>query len=115
MNDEGETTGADFAASFLRAVRRRGATDEDLSIISAHQLAHWFDLALEQGRRTQPPAPGWVMLTSASADGGQMAIRPEDIVVVAARPGQPTSLLVDGSWLSVTEGYEDVIRRAAIP
>lgn len=114
MSDEAETTGADFAASFLRAVRRRGATDEDLAIISAHQLAHWFDLALEQGRRTQPPAPGWVVLTSAAQDTDRLAIRPEDIAVVAELPAG-TAIRVDGLWLPVGEDYEDVIRRAAIP
>ena len=108
---EGATTGADFAASFLRAVQTRGA---DTSAISPHQLAHWFDLALEEGRRTQPPAPGWVTLSSARDEAGRLAIRPEDIVVVVERP-DATMVRVDGEWLTVCESYEDVVRLAAIP
>lgn len=108
---EGATTGADFAASFLRAVQTRGA---DTSAISPHQLAHWFDLALEEGRRTQPPAPGWVTLTAAADDFGEVSVRPEDIVVVMQRP-DATVIRVDGVWLPVADEYESVVRRAAIP
>jgi hypothetical protein len=111
MDDAGETTGADFAASFLRAMESRGA---DTTAISPHQLAHWFDLALDQGRRTQPPAPGWVTLASAADETGRLAVRPEDIVVVVERP-DATAIRVDGVWLPVCEEYEAVVRMAAIP
>lgn len=108
---DGETTGADFARSFLQAMESRGS---DTSSVSRQQLAHWFDLALEEGRRTQPPALGWVLLTSATDEAGQLAIRPEDIVAVVERP-DATMVLVDTHWLPVTEEYAEVIQRAAIP
>jgi hypothetical protein len=111
VSDPGGTTGADFATAFLAAMKARGA---DVSAFSTQQLGYWFDLALEEGRRTRPPAVGWLHLTSASVELGQLAIRPEDIVVVAEQP-DATVIRVDGQWLPVTEEYAEVVQMAAIP
>lgn len=104
LDDRPAATGADFAGSFVRSFPMSGN--------DRMTLAAWFDLAIDAGRRqarADPPDP-FVHLNVVDEQCGRLAVRPEAISAVIARP-DATVIVVLGQRIAVVEEYEDVLSR----